>query len=148
MENPEIPGRIQMERFIPVEIFRKKVRGFEVLPFSRFYRNDQNFLFRLFGLPAPGFKSREGKKIDQYFVNGTTQSRSCFRCQKKIHYHLTDVFHRNFRTNGKRSGPALFQFTSILLHHFAAGACCKTTFPHTVFPVHILLQDSSCIWSV
>jgi len=24
MENPEIPGRIQMERFIPVEIFRKK----------------------------------------------------------------------------------------------------------------------------
>ena len=25
MENPEIPERIQMERFIPVEIFRKKV---------------------------------------------------------------------------------------------------------------------------
>ena len=25
MENPEIPGRIQTERFIPVEIFRKKV---------------------------------------------------------------------------------------------------------------------------
>ena len=24
MENPEIPGRIQMEWFIPVEIFRKK----------------------------------------------------------------------------------------------------------------------------
>ena len=24
MENPEIPGRIQMERFIPVEIFPKK----------------------------------------------------------------------------------------------------------------------------
>ena len=47
-------------------------------------------------------------KIYRYFVNGTTQSRSCFRCQKKIHYHLTDVFHRNFRTNGKRSGPALF----------------------------------------
>ena len=97
-----------MERFIPVEIFRKKVRGFEVLPFSRFYRNDQNFLYDLFGLPAPSFKSREGQKIDQYFVNGTTQSRSFFRCQKKIHYHLTDVFHRNFRTNGKRSGPALF----------------------------------------
>ena len=28
MENPEIPGRIQMERFIPVEIFRKKSNTF------------------------------------------------------------------------------------------------------------------------
>ena len=33
MVNPEIPGRIQMERFIPVEIFRKKSNTFEVLPF-------------------------------------------------------------------------------------------------------------------
>ena len=33
MENPEIPGRIQMERFIP----------FAVLPFTRSYRNDRNF---------------------------------------------------------------------------------------------------------
>ena len=41
MENPEIPGRIQKERFISVEISRKKVKHFEVLPFSRFYRNDR-----------------------------------------------------------------------------------------------------------
>ena len=27
MENPEIPWRIQVERFIPVEIFRKKVNN-------------------------------------------------------------------------------------------------------------------------
>ena len=40
MENPEIPGRIQMERFILVEIIRKKVIPFEVLPFSPSYRND------------------------------------------------------------------------------------------------------------
>ena len=33
MEKPEIPGRIQMERFIP----------FAVLPFTRYYRNDLNF---------------------------------------------------------------------------------------------------------
>ena len=33
MEKPEIPGRIQMERFIP----------FAVLPFTGSYRNDQNF---------------------------------------------------------------------------------------------------------
>ena len=45
MENPEIPGRIQMERFIPVEIFGKKGIPFAILPFSRFYRNDRNFLY-------------------------------------------------------------------------------------------------------
>ena len=33
MENPEIPGRIQMERFIPVEIFRKKSNTFRGITF-------------------------------------------------------------------------------------------------------------------
>ena len=52
-----------MERFIPVEIFRKKVIRFEVLPFSRFYRNDGNFLYHLFGLQVPGFMSKESEKF-------------------------------------------------------------------------------------
>ena len=43
MENPEIPGRIQMERFIPVEIFRKKVIPFEVLPFPVFKETNEIF---------------------------------------------------------------------------------------------------------
>ena len=55
---PGSSGRIQMERFIPVEIFRKKV-----IPFSRFYRNDPNFLYHLFGLLVPGFMSRESEKF-------------------------------------------------------------------------------------
>ena len=59
LENPEIPGRIQMERFIPLEVFRKKAIPFEVLPFSRSYRNDRNFLNQLFGLPV----SRESEKF-------------------------------------------------------------------------------------
>ena len=63
MENPEIPGRIQMERFIPVEIFRKKGIPFEILPFSRFYRNDRNFLYHLFGLLVAGFMSRESENF-------------------------------------------------------------------------------------
>ena len=63
IENRKIPGRIQMERFIPVEIFRKKVIPFEVLSFSRSYRNDRNFLYHLFGLPVPGFMSRESEKF-------------------------------------------------------------------------------------
>ena len=59
----EIPGRIQIERFIPVEFFRKKVIPFEVSPFSRFYRNDRSFLYHLFGLIVPGFMSRESEKF-------------------------------------------------------------------------------------
>ena len=59
MENPEIPARIQVERFIPVEVFRKKVIPFEVLPFSRSYRNGRNFLYHMFGLPV----SREDEKF-------------------------------------------------------------------------------------
>ena len=63
MENLEILGGIQMERFIMVEIFRKKVIASEVLPFSHFYRNDQNFLYHLFGLLVPGFILRESEKF-------------------------------------------------------------------------------------
>ena len=47
MENTVIPRRIQMERFIPVENFRKKSNSFQVLPFSRFDRNDQKFFVPL-----------------------------------------------------------------------------------------------------
>ena len=52
-----------MERFIPVEIFRKKVVLFEVLSFFCFYRNDRNFLYHLFGLLVPGFMSRESENF-------------------------------------------------------------------------------------
>ena len=52
-----------MERFTTVEIFRKKVIPFEVLPFSRFYQNDRNFLYHLFGLLVPGFMSRESENF-------------------------------------------------------------------------------------
>ena len=35
----------------------------EVLPFSRFYRNDRNFLYHFLGLSVPGFMSRESEKV-------------------------------------------------------------------------------------
>jgi len=55
-----------MERFIRVEIFRKKneVIRFEVLPFSRFHQNNRNFQYHLFGLLVPGFlSSRKAKNL-------------------------------------------------------------------------------------
>ena len=35
-----------MERFIPVECFRKKGNTFRGIPFSRFFRNSRKFLYR------------------------------------------------------------------------------------------------------
>ena len=63
MENREISGRIQVERFTPVEFFRKKSNIFRGITFSRYYRNERNFLFHLFGLPVPGFMSSESEKF-------------------------------------------------------------------------------------
>ena len=36
-----------MERFIPVECFRKKGNTFRGIPFSRFFRNSRKFLYHL-----------------------------------------------------------------------------------------------------
>ena len=47
MEFSVIPARIQMERFISVECFWKKVIPFEAFPFSRFDRNARKFLYHL-----------------------------------------------------------------------------------------------------
>ena len=82
MKNPEIPGRIQMGRLFPVEILRKKVIPFEVFPFSCFYRNDRDFPYHLSRITSARLHVERKRKIYRYFVNCTTQSRSCFRCQK------------------------------------------------------------------
>ena len=90
-------GTVQPGRNFP----QKKVIPFKVLPFARFYRNDRNFLHHMFGLPVPGFMSREKRKIYLCFVNGTTQSRSCFRCQK-----IPVPFDGNFSTKFVASSPS------------------------------------------
>ena len=41
----------------------KKVMPFEVSPFSRFYWNDRNLLYHLFGLLVPGFMPRESENF-------------------------------------------------------------------------------------
>ena len=60
---PENSGENSNRTVNPGGNFRKKVIPFEVLPFSRSYRNDQNFLYNLFGLPVQGFMSREVEKF-------------------------------------------------------------------------------------
>ena len=65
---------------------RWKFSGKKVIPFEvfTFYRNDRNFLFHFFfiWITSARLHVERKRKIYRYFVNGTTQSRSCFRCQK------------------------------------------------------------------
>ena len=108
LENPKIPGRIQIERFIPVEIFRKKVIPFEVLPFSRSYRNDQNFLYHLFGLPVPGFMSREGEKFTGILLMVQLNPVPVFGAQKNT----STVWQKSFTEIAVQmvSAPGFFPF--------------------------------------
>ena len=79
----------------------KKEIPFEVFPFSRFY--DQNFLYHLFGLHQCQASYRKKAKILPVFCKWYNSIPVLFSVPKKYQYHLTEVFHRNFLTNGKRS---------------------------------------------
>ena len=63
MESPEIPGRIQMERFMPVEIFRTKSNTFRGITFFPFLPKWPKFSVPFGRLLVPGFMSREGEKF-------------------------------------------------------------------------------------
>ena len=91
-----LPGRIQMKRFIPVEIFRKKGMPFQVLHFSVFTETTEIF-FAICWITIARLHVQRKRKLYWYFVNGTTQSRSCFRWQEeKYQYHLSETLHRKF----------------------------------------------------
>jgi len=92
-----------MERFIPVEIFREKSNTFRGITFFPFLPKRLKFSVPFVWITSARLQVERRRKIYRYFVNGTTQSRSCFRCPQKYQYHLTEIFHRNFSTNGKRS---------------------------------------------
>ena len=103
MENPEILGRIQMERFIPVEIFRKKVISFELLPFSRFSETTEIVCTTCLDYQCQA-SSREKAKNLAVFCKWYNSipflfSLTITKCQQ----HLTEIFHRNSRTNGESS---------------------------------------------
>ena len=105
MENPEILERIQIEQFIPVEIFRKKSNTFRGITFFPFLPKRLKFSVPFVSWITSARLHVERKwKIYWYFVNGTTQSHSCFWCpKKKTSTNWPKIFLRNFPTNGKHS---------------------------------------------
>ena len=78
----KIRGRIQMEGFIPVEIFRKKSNTFRSITFFPFLPKRPNFSVTFAWITSARLHVERKRKIYRYFVNGTTQSRSCFGVKK------------------------------------------------------------------
>ena len=80
MENLEIPGRIQMEWFIPVEIFQKKSNTFRGITFFPFLPKRPKCSVPFVWITSARLHVERKWKIYRHFVKGTSQSRSCFRC--------------------------------------------------------------------
>ena len=86
MENPVIPGIIQMERFIPVENFRKKSNTFGGITFFPFLPKRQKFFVPFVWLTSArlplGAEREKGGLFPEglwCFANGTTLTCSSFR---------------------------------------------------------------------
>ena len=97
-----------MEWFIPVEIFREKSNTFRgtCITFFTFLPKRPKFSAPFVWITSAGLQVERKRKIYWYFVHGTTQSRSCFRCRKKYQYHLTENFHRKVSARiGKKANP-------------------------------------------
>ena len=72
-----------MERFILVEIFREKSNTFQSITFFPFLPKRPKFSVPFVWITSPRLHVERKRKISRYVVNSTTQSRSCFRHQKK-----------------------------------------------------------------
>ena len=68
-----------MEQFIPVEVFREKSTPFGLLPFVPFFPKRPKFSVPFGWITSARLHVVRKRKCYRYFVNGTTQSRSCFR---------------------------------------------------------------------
>ena len=60
----------------------KKIIPFEVLPFFPFLPKRPKYSVPFVWITSARLQVERKRTICRYFVNGTTQSRSCFRCQK------------------------------------------------------------------
>ena len=93
---PANPGENSNGWFIPVEIFRKKRNTFRGITFFPFLPKRPKFSVPFVWITRARLQVERKRKIYRYFVNGTTQSHSCFRCPKKWQYHLTEIFFPKF----------------------------------------------------
>ena len=81
-----------MERFIPMEIFREKSNTFRGITFFPFLPKRSKFSVPFVWTTSARLHVQRRRKIYRYFVNGTTQSSSCFRCQRNASTIRREIF--------------------------------------------------------
>ena len=79
----------------------KKVTPFEVLPFSRSYQKTEIFCTICLDYQCQA-SCREKVKNLPVFCKWYNSIPFLLSVPEKYQYHMTEIFHRNFRTNGKR----------------------------------------------
>ena len=85
MEKPVVPGGGKMERFIPMEVFRKKVIPSKVLHFYRFHRYDRNFLSHLSALLEQGSSAIARNIACQNMAGSSDSYRDVIQHDSSIH---------------------------------------------------------------
>ena len=96
MEKQEIPGRIQMELFIPGEIFRKKGNTFRDITFFPFLLKRPKFLVPFVWITSAMVQVERKRKNLRVFCKWYDSIPFLFSVPKKYEYHLTKMFHQNF----------------------------------------------------
>ena len=92
-----------MELFIQVEIFRKKSSTFRGITFFPLLRKTIEIFCPICLHCQCQASSREKAKNLPVFCKWYNSFPFLFSVPKKYQYHLTEIFRRYFRTNGKRS---------------------------------------------
>ena len=121
-----------MKRFIPVEIFQKKVIPFEVPKYLFPVLTETTEIFCTICLDYQCQAScREKVKIFSVFSKWYNSIPFLLSVPQKIQCHLTEIFHRNFRTNGKHSRspsaslPSMFKMANCLEIHPSGKLCVR-----------------------
>ena len=91
-----------MERFIPVEIFREKSNTFRGKILLPFLPKRPNFSVPFVWITSASLHPEKAKTLP-VFCKWYNSIPFLFSVPKKYQYHLTEIFHRNFRANGKCS---------------------------------------------
>ena len=137
MEIPVIPGRIEMEQFIPVEIFRKERNTFRAITFFPFLLKRLKFFVQFVWLTSARLPlEAEGEKW-RYFPRRAMVFRKWYNSNQCLFLKtfsstvpIVRNFCRSFLTNGKRSGSMTlgnYSHWSILCCSHSSGLvyCCR-----------------------
>ena len=104
LKNPEIPGGIQMERFIPVEVFLQKSNTFRGITCFPFLPKRPRFSVPFVWITSARLHLQRKQKLVFYKWHCHNSIPFLFSVPKKISVPFDWSFHRNFLTNSKRSG--------------------------------------------